>query len=126
MPAALATAIDAACIVVFVALGRGSHSEGAAISGTLFVAAPFLIAAALGWLIQIGRWRQACTRRFAVALWATTLVGGMILRRTVFDRGIAAAFVIVAGLFLALFLGGWRAISMRWLRARTAAPVSSD
>jgi hypothetical protein len=124
VPVALIALVDAVCIVVFVALGRGSHSEGAAITGTLFVAAPFLIAAAIGWIVQTRRWSDALSRRFFAVLWATTLVVGMLLRRTVFDRGIAVAFVIVAGLFLALFLGGWRELARR--KTRVAIPVAHD
>ncbi len=37
-----------------------------------------------------------------------TLVAGMVLRNVVFGDGTATSFVIVAALFLALFLIGWR------------------
>jgi len=41
---------------------------------------------------------------------------GMVLRRTVFDRGTAAAFVVVATLFVGLFLVGWRLIARQTIR----------
>ena len=117
--------VDAACVVAFVALGRGSHDEGGAIGGTLTVAAPFLIGLAVAW---VARFTPAGTRlgaptshRFGVVAWLTTLVVGMVLRRTVFGRGTAIAFVIVATLFLALFLVGWRAAA-RWARSRRRVP----
>jgi hypothetical protein len=40
---AVAAVVDAALVLVFVALGRTSHEEGNLLSGTLSVAAPFLI-----------------------------------------------------------------------------------
>ena len=61
------------------------------------------------------------SHRFGVVAWLTTLVVGMALRRTVFGRGTAIAFVIVATLFLALFLVGWRAAA-RWARSRRRVP----
>jgi hypothetical protein len=44
---------------------------------------------------------------------AVTLVVGMVLRRVVFDDGTAWSFVVVATLFLALFLIGWRIVAHR-------------
>jgi hypothetical protein len=41
-------------------------------------------------------------------VFATTLVGGMLLRRIFFGDGTAASFVVVAGAFLGLGLVGWR------------------
>ncbi len=113
MPAAVAAAIDAVCIVVFVLLGRNAHDEGSAVTGTLAIAAPFLIALAVGWIMafRIG-WRPV-NWRTGLLLWVTTIVVGMNLRRTLFDRSTAVAFVIVATLFLALLLIGWRLVASR-------------
>ena len=41
-------------------------------------------------------------------VWATTVVGGLLLRRFVFDRGTAAAFVVVATVTLGVLIIGWR------------------
>jgi hypothetical protein len=46
------------------------------------------------------------------------MVVGMVLRNVAFDRGTAPAFVIVASLFLAGTMWGWRAVAAR--RARVA------
>ena len=117
--------VDAVCVVAFVALGRGSHDEGGALGGTLTVAAPFLIGLAVAWVARStplgGRLGTAWSTQFGVVAWLTTLVVGMALRRTVFGRGTAIAFVIVATLFLALFLVGWRAAA-RWARSRRRVP----
>jgi hypothetical protein len=83
---------DALCIVIFVAIGRENHDEGGAVSGVFRVAAPFLIAAVAGWLASQA-WKKP-----------------LDLRRFVFDDGTAAAFIIVATVFLCAFLNGWRAI----------------
>ena len=47
-------------------------------------------------------------------MWASTLVVGMLLR-VVTQVGIAPSFVVVAGLFLAFVLLGWRALLPRLL-----------
>jgi hypothetical protein len=108
-----AFAIDVVCIVVFVALGRGAHEEGSAVVGTLKIAAPFLIALGVGW--GIGRfrlwWATPLDRTFSLVLWVVTVAVGMLLRRTVFDRGTAIAFVIVATVFVGAFLVGWRVVA---------------
>jgi len=105
--------VDVAVVIIFVVLGRGSHDEGEAVTGTLKVVAPFLLALTAGWIAGRRWWHQPLELRFGVWLWAWTLVGGMLLRRLVFDRGIAFAFVIVAAIFLSLFLVGWRALAHR-------------
>jgi hypothetical protein len=43
---------------------------------------------------------------------------GMLLRRTVFDRGTAASFVIVATLVTGALLLGWRAAQLVVARRR--------
>lgn len=115
-----AALIDTLAIVVFVALGRRSHDEGSALSGTLAVAVPFLIAAVVGW-VALRAWRNP-EDPWAVGapLAVVTVAVAMPLRRFVFDRGIALAFVIVASVFLGLFLIGWRVL-VGWRAARTVA-----
>jgi membrane protein implicated in regulation of membrane protease activity len=51
--------------------------------------------------------------KFGVFVWFITVLIGMQLRRFVFDRSTAAAFVIVATVFLAATLIGWRLINRR-------------
>jgi hypothetical protein len=118
MPVAVAVLIDVVLVIVFVALGRGSHDEGSALSGTIEIAAPFLIALAVGWMAGRKWWRTPTSVELGVTLWAVTLTIGMVLRRTVFDRGTAIAFVIVAALFLAFFLVGWRIVAAKLMSRR--------
>ncbi len=116
MRAAPAFAIDALLIVSFAALGRRSHDEGASLTGILEVAAPFLIAMVVGWLVARA-WRTPLAPATGVVIWIVTIVVGMALRSLVFDRGIAPSFIVVALLTLALLLVGWRLLAT-WLAGR--------
>jgi chromate transport protein ChrA len=110
---------DVVSIVVFVALGRKNHDEGGNIvTGTLKVAAPFLIALALGWLAARA-WKSPTSLTTGVQIWVVTVVAGMLLRHFVFDRGTALPFIIVASGFTLLFLVGWRFV-WEWWAARRA------
>ncbi|HMN99005.1 MAG TPA: DUF3054 domain-containing protein [Miltoncostaeaceae bacterium] len=112
-----AAVADAACIVVFAALGRASHDEGSAVGGTLEVAAPFLIGGAVGWAAARG-WRAPTSLATGAAAWAGALVVGMLLRNLVWDRGTAPSFVIVTAIALGVLLLGWRlALRLRDARA---------
>lgn len=106
---ARAAASDIFGVLIFVIVGRNNHQEGNAISGIISVAAPFLIGLGLGWLIAKQKGLQPPTIQFGLIVWSVTLVAGMLLRRVAFNRGTAPPFVIVAMLFLALVLLGWRA-----------------
>jgi hypothetical protein len=117
--------VDVVLVMAFVLLGRRSHDEGSAIGGTLEVAAPFLIALAVGWLVGRRRWPGAHRARFGVHVWGVTVVLGLLVRNLVFDRGTAPAFVIVTAVVLGAFLVGWRAVFERHQRRRTLAPGSA-
>lgn len=120
----IAIAADVASIVVFVVLGRGSHDEGNGVWSILNVAAPFLIGLALGWLLS----PTARFRPFAVPtgvqVWLATVVIGVVLRWFAWDRGTAVSFIIVAALFLGLFLVGWRLVTTGATRPRSAVRSS--
>lgn len=117
--AVITTAIvDVVAVVVFVAIGRRNHDEGTALSGVLGVAAPFLIALGISW-IGLRTWNEPFTRRSWVATWIITVFVGLLLRRLVFDRGIATPFIIVATITLGVLLGLGRKLSHR-LSAKTS------
>jgi FlaA1/EpsC-like NDP-sugar epimerase len=103
----LAAGLDTFAVVLFVAIGRREHERDSAIAGLIETAAPFLIALALAWLV-LRVWKRPTEWRTGVGVWAIVVVVGMLLRNLVFDDGTATAFVIVATLFLALFIVGWR------------------
>jgi len=114
---AASLAADAAFVLLFVALGRSSHDEGGnAVTGTLSVAAPFLIALVAAWGATRA-WRTPTSPTTGIGIWLVVLVAGMLLRRFVFDRGTALPFIIVAACFTLLFLVGWRYL-WQWYSGR--------
>lgn len=112
----IAALLDLICVSAFVALGIGSHSES---DSFLQVAAPFVAALAVAWVVAAPL-RAPETVKAGVVIWLVTLVGGMLLRRAMGD-GTAAAFIVVASIFLAVTLLGWRGVRALILR-RHAQP----
>lgn len=117
---ALAALSDLAAILVFVAAGRSTHEHGTALTGVLGVAAPFLIGLVAGWLVARA-WRAPLALTTGMAIWAVTMVGGMLLRRFAWDRGTAASFVIVAAVITGALLIGWRAVAVSIVERRQRA-----
>ena len=113
-----AAIVDVVAVVVFVAIGRRNHNEGTALSGIIGVAAPFLIALGISW-IGLRTWREPFNRASFIATWVITVFVGLLLRRVVFDRGIATAFIIVATITLGVLLSLGRLLS-RKLSAKTS------
>ncbi|MEP7114827.1 MAG: DUF3054 domain-containing protein [Ilumatobacteraceae bacterium] len=103
---------DVAAIVVFVAIGRRNHDEGEAVDGIINVAAPFLIALVVGWVVA-RTWTRPMDVESAFIVWPVTVALGMVLRNLVFDRGTALPFIIVATLVTGVFLVGWRLVVAR-------------
>ena len=101
----LAVGLDTFAVVLFVAIGRREHERASTVAGLIDTAAPFLIGLAVAWL-ALRVWQRPIDWHTGIGVWALTLGVGMAVRRAVFDDGIALSFVIVAALFLALFLIG--------------------
>jgi hypothetical protein len=102
-----AIAVDVICILIFAIIGRSSHQEANDLLGVAHTAWPFLAGCLLGTLI--GRtWRRPYALRSGVAVWLGTVIGGMALR-VLTGAGVQLSFIIVASIFLAVFLIGWRA-----------------
>jgi hypothetical protein len=101
-------AVDVVAILLFAALGRRNHDEGATITGVLVVAWPFLAGWTIAWfatrLDRRPRASGAALRALAVAIPVALLL------RVVSGRGIAPAFIVVAVVFLGLVLVGRRAL----------------
>jgi hypothetical protein len=117
-PVVSAALLDFLVVLVFVVIGRSSHTEGLSLAGIASTAWPFWAGTALGWLA--GRaWRDPVRLHPAsVAVWLGALVGGLVLR-VLGGQGTQLSFILVAGAFLAVFLLGWRAVAT--LLARVAA-----
>ena len=103
---------DALCVLAFVVLGTRNHDTDPGVSGVLYVAAPFWIAMVLGWFVSHAR-RNPYAISVGTQTWIVTLVIGMMLRNLVFDRGTATSFMLVAAIFLAITMLGWRTIASR-------------
>ena len=114
MPTFAAPIIDVACVLVFVLIGRRNHDEGEALVEVLRTLAPFLIGLTAGWALLARTARRGVAWRSGIVVWASTVVVGLVLRRFAFERGTAPSFVVVATLFLGLFLVGWRLLVARF------------
>jgi hypothetical protein len=113
--AALAFAVDAVCVLLFVAVGRRNHAEGVTLAGIAQTAWPFLTGTVLGWLLSRGWRRPTDPVRTGVTVWLSTVVIGMALR-SVTGAGIAVSFIAVTTVFTAALLLGWRAVATRTAR----------
>jgi hypothetical protein len=123
--AVVAALADIVAIVVFVAIGRRNHSEGEAVDAIFTVAAPFLIALAVGW-VAARAWTRPMQVETAFVIWPITVAIGMILRNLVFDRGTALPFIIVATVVIGVFLVGWRmlvAVAERRVSPKSIKPA---
>jgi len=115
----IAAAFDVVAIIAFVVIGRKNHDEDSALSGVVKVAAPFLIALALGW-VAARAWKSPMALGTGVIIWLVTIIGGLVLRRVAFDGGTAMAFIIVASLFTLATLVGWRFLN-EWRQSRATS-----
>jgi len=108
VPAAL---LDVAWVLVFVVLGRTSHTEGLTPAGIARTAWPFLGGLAVGWIV--GRaWRSpAALVPTGVVVWPVCVAVAMVLRLAS-GQGVVVAFVLVALAFVGLGLLGWRALAL--------------
>ena len=105
--ARIAVILDCCCVLVFVVIGRASHTRGEGLAGIASTAWPFLAGLAGGWLAARA-WRQPFGLWPAgVGAWLGAVALGMALR-VVSGQGTALAFIGVALAFLGLFLLGWR------------------
>ncbi|PKK12320.1 DUF3054 domain-containing protein [Thermomonospora sp. CIF 1] len=109
MRAWTAGGLDVVGVVAFVAIGRASHGESGGVAELAGTAWPFLAALAIGWAVLRAWRRPAEPAPIGLGVWGITLAGGMVLR-ALSGGGVAVSFVIVAGIFLALALIGWRAV----------------
>ena len=109
----LAVVLDCCCVLLFVIIGRASHTKGETLGGIASTAWPFLAGLAGGWLAARA-WRQPSELWPAgVGAWLGAAGLGMMLR-VVSGQGTAAAFIVVALAFLGLFLLGWRLVARLW------------
>jgi hypothetical protein len=115
----VAVVLDVCCVLVFVIIGRASHTKGETLAGIASTSWPFLAGLAAGWAavwvsgVRVSgarAWRRpGAISPAGLLVWLVTVALGMILR-VVSGQGTAIAFIAVALVFLGLFLLGWRLI----------------
>ena len=110
MGPAVSAALDAGWLVIFVLLGRTSHTEGITVAGTARTAWPFLVGLAVGWGVARAWRRPAAVRPTGVVVWPVCVAAAMLLRLAS-GQGVVAAFVGVALAFVGLGLLGWRLLA---------------
>ena len=117
-----AAALDAVLVIVFAAIGRGSHAREATLAGLCETAWPFLAGLGVIWVLSFAWRRPLAPLRTGVPVWIGTVALGFGFRALA-GQGTAFAFVIVATLTLCLLLVGWRllALALRGLAARRSA-----
>ena len=108
--ARVAVVLDVCCVLIFVIIGRASHTQGESLGGIASTSWPFLCGLAAGWAASRAWRRPLALRPAGLAAWLCTVALGMLLR-VVSGQGTAVAFIIVALAFLGLFLLGWRVIA---------------
>jgi hypothetical protein len=120
-----AAVLDALFVVAFAIAGRSSHAEGLDVAGVWRTAWPFLVGAAIGWVVTFAWRRPLAVWPTGVGVWAGALIVGMLIRALT-GEGIATPFIVVAAITLAVFLVGWRALAalVVALRARRAGAAA--
>ncbi len=112
----VSAALDVAVVLIFVAVGRSAHDEP--LWGIVVTAAPFLVALGVGQALVLLTPPSDGLRAGSV-IWLVTWIGGLLLRQFVFSDGTAPAFIVVAGVSLALGLIGWRVVAALLQRGKT-------
>jgi FtsH-binding integral membrane protein len=120
----LAVVLDCCCVLVFVVIGRASHTKGESLAGIASTAWPFLAGLAGGWLAARAWRRPSLLWPAGVGAWLGAVALGMVLR-VVSGQGTAIAFVAVALVFLGLFLLGWRALARLSLARMASARMAA-
>ena len=69
----VALVLDVCCVLVFVIIGRASHTKGEAVGGIASTAWPFLAGLAAGWLAARAWRSKDCS---AVAFWLAAAISG--------------------------------------------------
>jgi len=103
---------DLLSVLIFVAIGRHAHNHGLTWKGMFSTIWPFGVGLLAGWIYLRLSKRSAASMRSGFAVVLFTVVIGMILR-VISGQGTAVTFIVVALVFLSLFLVGWRWIYFR-------------
>lgn len=114
-PAWAAWSTDVALIILFAALGRRTHASGLDAAGILWTALPFLLAWVVATVVTRRNWSGLWPA--GVAVWVTTVAGGLAVRVLLGD-GAAFSFQLVTAGVLGSFLLGRRLVTTLLMRRR--------
>ncbi|WP_367113118.1 DUF3054 domain-containing protein [uncultured Tessaracoccus sp.] len=95
-------------------------SHGLDLLGILATAWPFLLACLGAWVVLGVLGDRGYGARAAVVSWLVTWLGGLGIRLLAGDTA-QGAFVVVAGIALAVLLFGWRGVHRLVRRGRASA-----
>lgn len=118
-------AADLGCVLALAVGGKGSHDAGESDWVVLAIGWPYALAAGLAhaWLASRGREARPVWPEGAIVLAATYALG--MLLRAVSGRGLAPGFLVVAAVFLAVTMLGWRGV-VRLAALRQARAVAHE
>ena len=97
-------------VVSFVAIGRDTHGLTNGWGATLEVALPFLLALSVGIGIAMA-WMDPTSWLGGLVIAAVTVIGGLALRKYVFDDGTASTFVWLTAGWMTAWMVGWRLVA---------------
>lgn len=101
--------LDVCAVLAFVAIGRHTHHDAQGLAGLWHTAWPFLAGLAIG-LAATRAWRRPLAIvPSGLGAWLGAAGAGMAIR-VLAGQGTAAAFIVVALAFMALFVLGWRVV----------------
>lgn len=105
----LSFSADIAFVMLFVFIGTRNHDTDKDAAGLAATIAPFLMGVVVGWMSPHSQ-KNPTAVSTGIVVWISTIALGMLLRHFVWDRGTAGAFVVVASVFNAFTLIGWRVV----------------
>ena len=115
----LAFIFDLFSVLIFVAIGRHAHNHGLTWKGMISTTWPFGLGLLAGWICLRLTKRNPVSKGSGFAVVLLTVIIGMILR-VIAGQGTAFTFILVALVFLSLFLVGWR-----WIYSKLERGVRS-
>lgn len=118
-----ALAADAALVLLFAGVGRGSHAREASVLGLLETAWPFLLGLAVTWISARVSQHPIAPVKSGLSVWIGTVAIGLLLR-AITGAGVALSFVLVATGTLAILLIGWRLLAALFVRLRRRATAA--
>jgi hypothetical protein len=113
---------DLACVLALAVGGKWSHDASESDWLVLAIMWPYAVAAGLAhaWLASRGRQTRQAWPEGATVLVVTYALG--MLLRTISGRGVAPGFLVVAAIFLAVTMLGWRGVVQLTTRRRVKRP----